>query len=124
MGVSAKLNADKFIDFLKRLLTGSSQPIFLVVDGHPVHRSAKVRRFAEQTNGKLELYFLPGYSPELNPTEHVWSQLKHHTVGKQTVHGPDQLRELVLSAMRRIQRLPKLVRAFFQAPDTCYAALS
>lgn len=122
MGVAGKLNADKFVDFLKRLLHGAERPVFLIVDGHPVHRSAKVRRFIEQCEGKLELYFLPAYSPELNPAEHVWNQVKHHTIGKQSVTGPDQLRALVLSALRRIQKLPRLVCSFFKAPETIYAS--
>ena len=123
MGVDGKLNAQRFVEFLKRLLHNAENPVFLVVDGHPVHRSGVVRRFIDQSEGMLELYFLPGYSPELNPSEHVWSQLKHHTVGKQRVEGPEQLYQLVISALRRIQKLPELVRAFFRAPDTRYAMI-
>lgn len=124
MGVDGLLNADKFIDFLKRLVRDSDEPVFLVLDGHPVHRSTKVRRFASSTGGMLELHFLPAYSPELNPAENVWSQLKHHTLGKRVVRGPDELRSAVLSTLRRIQKLPRLIRSFFQAPDTSYAAVS
>jgi transposase len=58
-----------FIDFRRRLLDDSSGPVFLVLDGQPVHRSNAVKRFAQATNGRLRLFFLPGYSPELNPDE-------------------------------------------------------
>ena len=63
--------APVFIDFLKRLIHGYARPIFLVLDGHPVHRSKKVKEYGESTEGMLKLHFLPGYSPELNPDESV-----------------------------------------------------
>jgi transposase len=69
-----------FIDFLKRLLFKRKEPVFLIVDGHPVHRSKKVKAFVESTEGKLHLYYLPGYSPELNPDETVWGHVKHHVM--------------------------------------------
>jgi DDE superfamily endonuclease len=63
------LNATLFIDFCRRLLDDTAGPVFLVLDGHPVHRSNAVKRFAASTGGRLRLFFLPGYSPELNPDE-------------------------------------------------------
>lgn len=115
------LSGDLFIEFLKRLIEGVDYPIFLILDGHPAHRSVKVRKFVESTDGKLELYFLPGYSPELNPDETVWSFVKHHTVGKQVITGPTQFRSLVLGALRKLQRLPAIVRNFFLAKSLRYA---
>ncbi len=61
------LNALVFLDFCRRLLHDTSGPVFLVLDGHPVHRSGAVKAFAASTNGRLRLCFLPGYAPELNP---------------------------------------------------------
>jgi len=82
MTVNGKMNADLFIEFLKRLLKNQNSPVFLIVDGHPVHRSAKVKAFVEATDGRLKLFQLPAYSPELNPDEQVWNQLKNHRIGK------------------------------------------
>jgi transposase len=115
------LSADLFIEFLKRLIEGIPSPVFLILDGHPAHRSVKVRKFVESSEGKLELYFLPGYSPELNPDETVWSYVKHHSVGKEIITGPSQFRSLVLGALRRLQKLPGVVRNFFKAKDLRYA---
>lgn len=115
------LTADLFIEFLKRLMKGSGHPIFLILDGHAVHRSRKVRTFVESTDGMLELYFLPGYSPELNPDETVWSHVKHHTVGKRIITGPEQFHSLVLGALRSLQKLPALLMRFFEAKDVRYA---
>ena len=61
------LNGSVFIDFCRRLLHDTSGPVFLILDGHPVHRSKAVKQFAASTGGRLRLFFLPGYSPELNP---------------------------------------------------------
>jgi transposase len=116
-----RLTADVFIDFLKRLQAGVDYPIFLILDGHAVHRSVKVRKYVESTDGMLELYFLPGYSPELNPDETVWSYIKHHTVGKKVITGPDQFRSLVLGALRKLQKLPDIVRNFFLTKSLKYA---
>lgn len=66
--VPGTLTAPKFIDFCRRLLHDTKGPVFLIVDGHPVHRSKAVKSFVASTNGRLRLFSLPSYSPELNPT--------------------------------------------------------
>lgn len=65
-----------FIEFLKRLLVKVEHLIFLIVDGHPTHKAKKVRKFMAGNSKRLRLYFLPPYSPELNPDEQVWNDLK------------------------------------------------
>ena len=121
MTVDGRLNAQKFNRFLRRLLHNSPGPIFLILDRHPVHRSTKVRKFVESTKGALQIFFLPSYSPEVNPDEQVWNHVKNHRVGKAAVKGPDQLKRRVLSSLRALQRLPDKVRSFFRHPDTRYA---
>jgi transposase len=116
------LNGDLFIQFLRRLLYGASQPIFLIVDGHPAHRSATVREFVASTEGKLRLFYLPAYSPELNPDEQVWNHLKNHTIGKQCINSLKQLTKAVYSHLRSMQRKPALIRSFFLLSTTQYAS--
>ncbi len=120
MTYEKSMNAARFIEFLKRLLHDETRPVFLIVDGHPVHRSRAVKRFVESTEGRLELHFLPSYSPELNPIEQVWNHAKNHQIGKQVITGPDQLKKLVLSALRRLQRLSGTIQGFFQHPECRY----
>jgi len=122
MTVKGKLNADRFIEFLERLLKNQNTPVFLIVDGHPVHRSAKVKAFVEATDGRLKLFHLPAYSPELNPDEQVWNQLKNHRIGKMFIKSLDDMIKKVGSAMRSIQRSPALIRSFFQHRECHYAA--
>jgi len=123
MLVEGKLTSDVFVAFLKRLVHNQPHPVFLIVDGHPVHKSAAVARFVASTDGKLQLFRLPPYSPELNPDEQVWNHLKNHGVGKQPIAGPAHLKRMVYSHLRKIQKLPALVCSFFGTPETIYATI-
>jgi transposase len=122
MTFNGKMNADKFITFLDRLIYGASKPIFLILDGHPVHKSKKVKEFVANTKGKLRLFILPPYSPHLNPDEWVWNWLKKHNLGKMSVPGPELFRESVSYFMRRLQRLPAILKGFFRDPNLEYIA--
>jgi transposase len=104
------LNGPVFIDFCRRLLHDASGPVFLVLDSHPVHRSNAVKHFAASTNGRLRLYFLPGYSPELNPDEWVWKHVKHDRIGRAGTRGPDDLKAKALAALHRLQSCHTLSR--------------
>ena len=109
-----------FIDFCQRLLHDSDRPVFLVVDGHPTHRSRAVQDFVASTNGRLRLFLLPGYSPELNPDEWVWKNIKADRVGRAGVTGADDLKAKAVSALHRLQKLPHLIRGFFADSNLRY----
>ena len=122
MCVDGRVNAGVFIEFLKRLLHNAEQPIFLIVDGHPAHKANKVRKFVESVSPRLELYYLPPYSPDLNPDELVWNDLKNNGIGRQAISGPDQLKQAVISYLRFLQKTPSRIASYFLAPTTKYAA--
>ncbi len=123
MLIEGKLTSDGFIDFLKRLIHNWPRPVFLIIDSHPVHKSAAVSKFVASTENRLQLFHLPPYSPELNPDEQVWNHLKNHGVGNQPIAGPDHLKHMVLAHLRKLQKLPSLVSSFFRMPETAYAAV-
>jgi transposase len=123
MTVNGKVGATRFIDFLKRLIHNADRPIFLIVDGHPAHKAKCVRRFVESEKDRLQLFLLPPYSPELNPDERVWNDLKNNAVGRQPIGSPKELYKIVMSHMRKVQKLPDRVRSYFQNETTRYAAL-
>jgi transposase len=112
--------AARFIEFCKKLMNDADGPVYLVVDGHPAHRAKIVTEFVASTHGRLKLFVLPAYSPQLNPDEWVWKNIKHDRVGRTSVTGPDEFKAKVISALRRLQKMPRLVRAFFADPDLRY----
>jgi transposase len=114
------LNGLVFIDFCRRLLQDTPGPVFLVLDGHPVHRSKAVKQFAASTEGRLRLCFLPGYAPELNPDEWVLKHVKHDRIGRAGATGPEDLKAKALAALHRLQRLPHLIQGFFKDPNLHY----
>jgi transposase len=104
-------------------MVNATAPIFVIVDGHPTHRAKSVTQFMAAQQGQLGLFHLPPYSPELNPDEMVWNDLKTHGTGRKLLTSPAQLRKTIISHMRQLQKLPGLVRSFFDAPTTRYACL-
>lgn len=123
MLVEGRINGQVFIEFLQRLLHGAERPIFLIVDGARIHRSKEVRTFVESTEGRLRLFYLPPYAPELNPDEQVWNYVKNHGVGRQGLRRSAELKQRVLSRLRLLQQLPWTIRMFFLLRDTQYAAI-
>jgi transposase len=124
--LAGTLTAAGFIAFLTRLLhdaqrTGAG-PVFCIVDNHPAHRAKAVDRFVASTDGGLRLHRLPAYSPQLNPDEWVWKNVKHDGVAPAAPNGPDPMKAVVTARLRRLQRLPHLVRGFFGDPELAYIA--
>jgi len=120
MVVKGSVTADKICDFLDNLMHNAEKPIFLIWDGHPTHRSKKVKDHIASFDGKLEVYVLPSYSPELNPIEQAWNNVKGQGIGRRIVFGPDQLKSVVLSQLRKLQKLPATVKSFFRHPECAY----
>ena len=122
MVVKGGVGAKVFITFLKRLVHGQRRALFLIVDGRPAHRAKAVRTYVDSLRGQLRLFFLPPYSPELNPDELVWNDVKNNAVGRMRVEQPADLHRAVVGRLRYLQKRPNRVRSFFQAPETRYAA--
>ncbi len=115
------MNAGKFIDFLKALLGSVPGKIFLIVDGHPVHKAKKVSEFVkEKADGRLSIFFLPPYSPDLNPDEWVWNNVKNDRIGRGVIMSADDLKAKAIGALRRLQKLPDIVRGFLRDPKLAY----
>lgn len=120
MVTDKRVNAVTFINFLRRLIVNSERPIYLVLGGHPVQRSKKVRDFSEAQEGKVRLFFLPPYSPELNPGELVWNVGKRQVSGRTVVEDKLALRRLVRGALLRLQRSTAKLKKLFHEPNVAY----
>ena len=114
------LNAELFVALLRKMMRHRSKPIHLVIDGLPAHKTALVKNYVASTNGMLTLHFLPGYAPELNPDELVWSHMKRTGVARAPLRGDEKLRDKIAAQLAAIKRMPQLVWSFFQAPNVAY----
>lgn len=116
------VNSAVFIEFLKRLISGAKKKVFLIIDNGPSHTSKKTKAFAASVKDKLELFYLPPYSPDLNPDELVWNHLKNHTVGRSTVVDKADFKKKVTKSMKSLQKNKKKIQSFYQKKSLKYAA--
>lgn len=114
------LNAELFVELLKKLMRGRKTPVHLVLDSLPAHKNPTVRDYVDSTKGKLTLHFLPGYAPDLNPDELVWSHLKRTGTARAPLRKGEKLRERVEQALATLKKTPALLRSFFKAPSVAY----
>ena len=117
-----KFNQFVFIEFLELLIKHHpDRKVFLIVDGHPSHRAKGVTKWVAERAERIELHFLPGYSPHLNPVELLNHDAKANAVGRRR---PRDLKEMISelrSYLHRRQHQPHIVKRFCTHPDTVYA---
>jgi transposase len=118
---SGKLNASRFVEFLKDFMRGRRERVFLVVDGHPSHKARMVAEHVRSLGGKLELHFLPPYAPDLNPDEFVWGHAKTNGVSKRPLRRNESLKDRVKSDLEAIRQNKTLVKSMFGADSVAYA---
>jgi transposase len=112
-----------FLDFLKRLVRDNhGRKVVLIVDGHPAHRARVVRDWVAAHPNQIELHFLPGYSPELNPAEMLNQDVKTNALGRRRPLDVAQLKADVRHFLRACQRQPARVARYFQEHHVTYAA--
>ena len=114
------LNAELFVVLLRKMMRHRKRPVHLVLDGLPAHKKACVRDYVASTKGKLTLHFLPGYAPDLNPDELVWSHVKRTGVARRPLQKGEKLEEKITGQLSEIQNQPDLVRSFFETPSVAY----
>jgi transposase len=122
MVFTERFTADVMIGFLKRLLKQMQRKVFLIVDGHPVHRSRAVKKFVTGKKGQVRLFQLPPYSPELNPDEMLNQDVKTNAVRRKPASSQAGMVRTIRSYLRSRQRQPDLVKRYFHAPTVRYAA--
>lgn len=122
MSYKGSMNAQMFIKFLKGLIKGISKKIYLIVDNLRVHHSKIVKEWVEEHKEEIELFYLPSYSPELNPDEYLNCDLKNSLSQKPSPKTENQLKANLLSHMKLLQKTPTRVAKYFKHPSINYAA--
>ena len=115
------INSQRFIAFLRQLIRGRTRPLIIVLDRASFHGSKPVRDFVRAHREQIRVFFLPRHSPEYNPDEQVWNEIKVNQIGKQPVKNKLDLKSRLYSALASLQRKAQRIHSFFQLPDTQYA---
>jgi transposase len=113
------IRSAEVIEFLTALLQGSDQPLIVVMDNHSMHFSAAIKAFARPQRPRLKLFSLPTYSPECNPDEGVWSEVKPHGVSRQRIHDKQDFKKKVRHALHRLQKQTAKIFSFFVRTPEC-----
>lgn len=116
------MNAQMFIKFCRRLIKDAGRKIFLILDNLRVHHSRIVKQWVEKHSDQIELFFLPSYSPELNPDEYLNCDLKAGVHSRAPARSKGQLKSKAISHLRMLQKKPNRVRKYFHHPKIAYAA--
>lgn len=114
------LTGELFVELLQKLMCRRKKPVRLVVDGLPAHKKAVVKDYVASTAGKLTLHFLPGYAPDLNPDELVWSHAKRTGVARSPLKAGEKLQCRVDAQLQNIANDSALVKSFFRHPSVSY----
>jgi transposase len=117
-----RFTANVFLRFGRRLLRQTGRRVLLILDRHPVHRSRMVQRWLAKNAARISVFFLPGYSPDLNPDEFLNQDVKSNALGRQRPATQADLIIGVRSYLRSTQRRPELVKRYFHAESVRYAA--
>ena len=112
-----------FIYFMQRLVRQSKRKVYLIVDNLSVHKSAKVAEWVYTNGQRIRLFFLPKYSPDLNPDEYLNNDVKSNAVGRRRAKNKEELKANISSYLRSTQKQPQVVKKFFQATQVRYAAV-
>ena len=114
--------SDRLIEFLELLIKDAGKKVFLILDNLRVHHSKPVKAWLEENKEKIECFYLPSYSPELNPEERLNSDLKQAIGSKVPVRTKEKLHAAVDDHMLMLQNNPERVASYFQDPYVKYAA--
>ena len=111
-----------FLIFVKRLVKQTRRKIFLIADAHPAHRAKEEKKYLAAHQKNIVLFFLPPYSPELNPSEYLNNDVKTNTIRKTRPRTQVQMASEIRKYLRSKQRTPQKVKKFFHAEKVKYAA--
>ncbi len=108
------VNSESFVDFLRQIIKNHKwRKIIVITDNSKPHTSDYVKKFSEENKNRITIYYLPTYSPDMNPDEQVWKYLKNVKLKAHQARNKKEFTPLVRSKMQSIQKKPKLIKSFF-----------
>ena len=122
MIIDESFDADKLVEFLQALIMDAEKKVFLILDNLRVHHSKIVKAWVAERKDKIELFYLPSYSPQLNPEERLNADLKQEMGKRVPVRTKAKLREAANAHMTMLEQTPERVMSFFQDKKVRYAA--
>lgn len=122
MIIKGKFNSGVFQNFLQRMIRYSKQKIYFVTDGHPAHKTMKLKEWLAENKKRIEVFFIPPYSPELNPQEYLNQDVKTNVIGKKRPINKEEMKNNVEQFMNERKRNKKLVQKYFHEEHVQYAA--
>lgn len=122
MIIDDAFNSDRLIEFLGALIKDAGRKVFLILDNLRVHHSKPVKAWVAERAEHIELFYLPSYSPELNPEERLNSELKHAIGSKVPARTKTKLKSVATEHMQALEQAPERVMKYFQDPRVKYAA--
>lgn len=117
-----KINSAEFIEFMQKLIRCTDKKVFFIVDNLPQHHSKTVKQWVKENKKSIELFYLPSYSPELNPDEYLNCDLKRGLNSKRMPRNTDQLKTNAQTHMNELTKNTDKVKAFFRHPKVKYAS--
>lgn len=116
------MTSQVLIKFMSRLVKGSDRKVFLILDNLRVHHSKLVKAWLEENKEQIAVFYLPSYSPEINPDEYLNGDLKQCIRSGLPARTEKALTKKTRSFMRKLQNRPKHVSNYFKHPKIAYAA--
>jgi transposase len=123
MVFKGRFDANVFLGFLRRMIRQIERKVFLIIDGHPVHHAIKIKSWIQKHAAKIRLFYLPGYSPQLNPDEMLNQDVKSNAVGRRRAKNREELVANTRGYLRSRQRQPHIVKRYFQEEHVRYASM-
>ncbi len=122
MIIDESFNADKLIEFFQALIKDAKHRVFVIMDNLRVHHSKPVKVWLAEHAAQIQAFYLPSYSPELNPDERLNAELKHALRSRVQHRTRDKLRKATEAHMTNVEQNPERVKSYFQDPYVKYAA--
>jgi len=116
------MTSQVLIKFMSRLIKDADRKVFLILDNLRVHHSKPVKAWLAEKKERIEVFYLPSYSPELNPDEYLNGDLKQCIRSGLPARSEQALTKKTRSFMRKLQNRPKHVKNYFKHPKIAYAA--